>query len=73
MKSVTVCVVVRVLSGGSAEFAESVLSIRRVRGAGAYREETPNLRALLLSRRNYVEYDAGEPSLQREAHRPRVN
>jgi hypothetical protein len=49
MKSITVCLVVRVMSGGSAEYAESVLSIRRIWRDEAHRHESPNRRAPLLS------------------------
>jgi hypothetical protein len=58
-KSVTVCLVVRVMSGGSAEYAESVLSIRRIRSDEAHRHDRPIRRAPLVSRLNYVELDAG--------------
>jgi hypothetical protein len=72
MKSVRVCLVVRVLSGGSAEQAESVVSIRRIWNDEAHRYESSNQRAPLLSRLN-SEFDVGDPSCRREPHRPRVN
>jgi hypothetical protein len=61
-----------VLSGGSAEQGESVLSIRRIRIDEAHRHERPNRRAPLLSCLNSELY-VGDPSCKREPHRPRVN
>lgn len=73
MKSVRVCLVVRVMSGGSAEQEESVVSIRRIWNDEADRYESSNQRAPLLSRFVHFEFDAGGPSHRLEPHRPRVN
>jgi len=71
MKSVRVCLVVRVLSGGSAELEESVLSIRRIWIDEAHGHDKPNWRAPALAHFDYL--DAGGPSFRREPHRERVN
>jgi hypothetical protein len=74
MKSVEVCLVVREMSGGTAECAESVISIRRIRSDEAHRHERSDRTAPLLSRLdNLSSMQANHPSCKREPHRQGVN
>jgi hypothetical protein len=73
MKSVKVCLVISVLSGGSAATAESVVSIRRLWIDEAHPLETPNRRVPLLSQVNFIDFDVDGPFSKREPLPQRMN